>query len=69
MNKNYKLLIVLFALMTLLFFSCASKQKTEDIVTKPEPAKTEEVQADTVKQEEPKAEPIKPKESTSPCRT
>ena len=62
MNKNYKLLIVLFALMTLLFFSCASKQKTEDIVTKPEPAKTEEVQADTVKQEEPKAEPIKPKE-------
>ena len=57
MKKNYKLLILMSILVPLLFASCASKQKTQDIP--PEP-KVEEVKAPDVEKEEPKQEDVKP---------
>lgn len=57
MKKNYKLLILMFTLVPIVFASCASKQKAQDIP--PEP-KVEEVKAPVVEKEEPKPEVVKP---------
>ncbi len=55
MKKNYKLIILMFVLVPILFASCASKQKAKDIP--PEP-KVEDVKTPDVKQEGAETDPI-----------
>lgn len=56
MKRNYKLLILMAILVPLLFASCASKQKAQDIP--PEP-KVEEAKTTDVEQKDPKQEAVK----------
>lgn len=55
MKKNYKLIILMFVLVPILFASCASKQKAKDIP--PEP-KVEDVKTSDVEQEGAETDPI-----------
>ena len=55
MKKNYKLIILMFVLVPILFASCASKQKAKDIP--PEP-KLEDVKTSDVEQEGAETDPI-----------
>ena len=55
MKKNYKLIILMFVLVPILFASCASKQKAKDIP--PEP-KVQDVKTSDVEQEGAETDPI-----------